>query len=220
MVGKYPVELFLKIIKGKYLEQRDEDDIPFLALNLTLKTHGVLTKDKDITDQSEIKTWRLAEVGQAITEISKGTYSLIIACVSVKSILELVLGFLSVVWAVFIETVESFIIYFTSVLEGSIQAIDKIPLALALILLAVAGSILFLAQQRVGEFFKILMEQIKRITRVLKEIFKAVWEILKNIFDAFKPFLNISSELLSYFMLQSQQMMTRLEELEKLRPQE
>jgi len=204
-----------------YLQERDAKDISFVALHFTLKTHGVLTKDKDISDQEEIKTWKLGEAGKVITEINKGTFSFLILNVSLPPIWEAIYGLVATIWATFIEIVEGLITLFSAVLTRSVSAIANMPPELALIT-GIAAIFIMVAdelREKVGEFFKMLWEQIKKFIRAIREIFKAIWETLKEIFEALKPVFNVSLELLTYLVLQSVQSMQRLDQLEKARPE-
>ena len=203
-----------------YLQERDAKDISFVALNFTLKTHGVLTKDKDVSDQEEIKTWKLGEAGKVITEINKGTFSFLILNVSLPPIWEAIYGLVATIWAAFIEIVEGLITLFAAVLTRSVSAIANMPPELALII-GIAAIFIMVAdelREKVGEFFKMLWEQIKKFIRAIREIFKAIWETLEEIFEALKPVFNVSLQLLAYFVLQSRQAMQRLDELETARP--
>jgi predicted nucleic acid-binding protein len=204
-----------------YLQERDAKDISFVALHFTLKTHGVLTKDKDINDQEEIKTWKLGEAGKVITEINKGTFSFLILNVSLPPIWEAIYGLVATIWAAFIEIVEGLITLFAAVLTRSVNAIANMPPELALIIGITAVFIMVADElrEKVGEFFKMLWEQIKKFIRAIREIFKAIWETLKEIFEALKPVFNVSLQLLAYFVLQSVQAMQRLDQLEKVRPE-
>lgn len=204
-----------------YLQQRDAKDISFVALNFSLKTHGILTNDKDIKDQKEIQTWKLREAGQVITEISKGTLSFMILNTTVPLIWETIYGLITTIWASFIELIERLITLFSSILRKSVSAIANIPAEMAMALGFITIFILVADDLRneVGEFFKMLWEQIKKIIKVIKEIFRAIWETLKEIIEALKPFFNISFQLLEYFVFQSSQAIQRLNQLETIRPE-
>lgn len=204
-----------------YLQERDADDISFVALNFTLRTHGVLTKDKDISDNEEIKTWKLGEVGKVITEINKGTFSFLILNVSLPPIWEAIYGLVATVWAAFIELVEGLITLFAGILTRSVSAIANMPPELAVII-GIAAIFIILAdelREKVGEFFQMVWEQIKKFVRAIREVFKAIWETLKEIFEALKPVFDVSFQLLAYFVLQSGQAMQRLDQLEAARPE-
>ncbi len=205
-----------------YMQERDAKDISFVALNFSLKTHGVLTKDKDISNNEEIKTWQLKDAGKVITELKKGSFSFLILDFSLPPIWEAVYGLVSTIWTAFIEIIEGLITLFAAILTKSFEAIMNMPPELALIV-GIATIFILLAddlRKEVGQFFKILWEQIKKIIKAIKEVFKAIWETLKDIFEALKPVFNVSLQVMTYFVLQSGQAMQRLDELEKTRPNE
>ncbi len=204
-----------------YLEGRDAKDISFIALNFTLKTHGVLTKDKDISDQEEVRTWTLGEAGQVVTEMSKGAFSFVILNVSLPLIWEIIYELVATVWGAFIEVVQGLIAFFTAVLSRNVVALANMPPELAVII-GIATIFILAAdnlRNEVGEFFKMMWEEIKKCIQKIRAIFKAIWETLKDVLEALKPFFKIPFQLLAYFVLQSVQAMQRLDQLEKARPE-
>lgn len=203
------------------LEKRDVKDISFLALNFSLRTHGIVTRDKDISDQKEVKTWTLSNAGQVITEVNKGSFSFLILNESLPPIFEIVHSIATTVWATFIGIVEGFIVLFSSVLTKSIQSISNLPPELAVIL-GIALIVILLADEarkKIGEFLKIVWEEIKKLLAIIKDILKAIWEAMKELFEALKPFFNATLDIFTYLLMQSSQAMTRLEKLEKSRPE-
>jgi predicted nucleic acid-binding protein len=203
-----------------YMEKRDAKDIPFVALNLSLKTHGILTKDRDISDIEEIKTWKLGEAGKVITEIHKGSFLFLILNTSLPQIWKVISELVSIIWVTFINIIEGLIIFFRSILTKSIEGIAKMPPELSLII-GIAAIFLLVADKlrnELGEFLLILWKQIKKIIQIVKSVFKAIWETLKDIYEALKPLLSASSDLLTYFTIQSLQAMNRLDQLEMERP--
>lgn len=59
--------------------QRDEKDVPYVALYFSVKSHGILTKDKDITDIQEIKTWvRPGIAGKVVSIFERGAFSFLL----------------------------------------------------------------------------------------------------------------------------------------------
>jgi len=204
-----------------HLQRRDAKDISFVALNFTLRTHGILTMDRDISDNKEIKTWKLSEAGKVITEINKGTFSFLILNASLPAIWEAIYVLITTIWASFIELIEGLITLFIAILTRNVSAISNMPPELAL-KIGVAAIFIMITdelREQVGEFFIILWEQIKKLVRTIREIFRAIWETLKEIIDALKPVFDISFQLLAYFVLQSEQAMQRLDQLEDTRPE-
>lgn len=208
--------------KAKFhLKDRDEKDISFVALNLSLKTHGVLTKDKDISDQQEINTWTLKDAGKVITEFGKGSFSFVILDFALPTLWEIIYSLVSVIWFAFIEIVEGAIKILLSIVSGSVKAIANMPPELALVVGLASILVLVTDELREGvaEFTIILWREIKKVAQSLKEFISNLWEVLKQVYEALKPFFNVSAELLIYLTLQSGQTLVRLVELEEKRPE-
>ena len=202
------------------LQERDPKDIAFVALNFSLRTHGVLTRDKDISDQKEINTWALADAGEVITEMGKGTFSFGILNVSLPAFWELIYGIITAVWSIFLETIKEMTALFASILAGGVLALAKLPPELVIVAMVVVFLVLMVddARNKAGELIKVVWLAVKKFIGFIIEIFKAIWETLKAIYEGLKPVFEVSLQLLAYFVLQSGQMLIRLEELESVRP--
>ncbi len=60
----------------KKIKERDIADLPYVELYFKLGSHGILTKDKDISDISKIKTWsRPAKIGKIVSVFEKGAFA-------------------------------------------------------------------------------------------------------------------------------------------------
>jgi len=55
--------------------RRDEKDIPFVALHFEMRSQGIITRDKDIIEQPQIRTWKLGRLGNVVTIFKKGSFS-------------------------------------------------------------------------------------------------------------------------------------------------
>ncbi len=69
------------------LKQYDKDDIPFLALAISLNAHGIITKDKHFNRQEDMSVWKLGISGKVASTISRGVFSLYILDYSLNKIL-------------------------------------------------------------------------------------------------------------------------------------
>ena len=69
------------------LKQYDKDDIPFLALAISLDAHGIITKDKHFNRQEDMIVWKLGISGKVASTISRGVFSLYILDYSLNNIL-------------------------------------------------------------------------------------------------------------------------------------
>ncbi|GAB4450325.1 MAG: hypothetical protein OHK0036_08770 [Bacteroidia bacterium] len=200
--------------------RRDEKDVPFLAVHFSIKSHGILTKDKDFTEPKETRIWKLADVGQVLTEIKKGTFSFFVMNTSLPPILYFIYRLIASIWAIIIEIVAGFVKVFASILQGSIEGLSKLPHGL----LGVVGFGLLIVllldelREKVGGFLKKVWGGIKEIIKGLKEFFNAIWESLKTIWEALKPFVRVSLQLFTFLANSSKKLILQLETLEVSRP--
>ena len=204
------------------MNERDPDDISFVALNIQLNSHGILTKDKDIKDNKSIKTWDLKDVGGVITDINKGAFSFIIVNESSELVLKSLIEIIKVFWSGIINIVNGLIKLFKSIFLGTFELISDLPEELMLILGVAIIAILLIDELRkgVGNFINMLWKQIKKIISQIKEFIVEIWELFKELLISLKPVLNLSLVTLNYFMEQSDMAIERLVELEQLKIEE
>jgi len=53
--------------------KRDIKDVPYVALSFDFQMHGVVTRDLDILDQPQVRTWKIGKVKQVVTVMKKGS---------------------------------------------------------------------------------------------------------------------------------------------------
>lgn len=95
--------------KAEYLEQakkvmstRDKDDAPFLALYLSTGAHGIVTMDKDLKEQDNVRTFGLKDIGKIITVVNRGALSLFASCSTVPALVQVVYELLCAVISGFV----------------------------------------------------------------------------------------------------------------------
>jgi len=71
------------------LQVRDVKDVPFLALSMEIKSHGIISQDKDFEEQPIIKIWQLKESQKVITIINKGVLCFYVQAQSLNLILKI-----------------------------------------------------------------------------------------------------------------------------------
>lgn len=204
----------------QYLQQRDLKDTNFLALSFSLNSHGLLTRDKDYSVQSEVKLWSLRDTGAVITDIGKASFSFIVTNLSVKAIWEVLYALIITLWKIFTEMIFSIIALLSSLVAGSISAIRNMPPALQLISGAILISVLLVEDLRnnFSEFLSVIWNEVRKIIATAIDLFKSLWLVLEDIYEALKPLFSVSLELLGYFSLLSANLVHQLEDLDKSRP--
>lgn len=202
-----------------YLSNRDKDDINFLALNFSLQAHGVLTKDKDITDIEEVATWDLSDAGAVITKIHKGSMSFLIFEHSLDLLFNIVSYVVQAVWKGIILLVHAISKLFTSIVKGSISALSKIPPTIAAILGIASIVALFFKEvrQEVSNCLSMIWDEVKPAIKSAKELFKKLIQALKELLEAIKPIAVGTFDVYKYLFDQSQLAILELERLESSR---
>lgn len=165
--------------------QRDEKDVPYVALFFSIKSHGILTKDKHILETPEIKTWeRPGIIGEVISVFEKGVFSFFL----VGKGLPLVFRFLYEIGALILRSVWEVIktigiMIYTLVKEG-ITAISKFPDLIKLLLLIFGIMLLFYDKTRAS------------IIKILDSIIQGIMGMLRWFYDGFKNILGLLASLI------------------------
>lgn len=198
------------------LKNRDADDISFVALNFSEDSYGVLTNDKDIRDQEEVKTWKLSDIGRVVTEVNKGTFSFVVVSSAVSGIWKYLHQLITWLWSVALKLVKGITKLFSSLLVSGAKSLSKLPSWV----LVIGGAALFIAlfnddsRKKIGNFFDMIWDELKPIIEKIKIFFKALWELFKELWEALVPVGEISVQLLFYFSNQSARAFAELEKLE------
>ncbi len=211
------IDNYSKVRAENILNERDADDIPFLALTFSLKTHGIISKDKDIIEQSETKVWELKDAGRMITEINKGAFSFLILGNTIPLIWKTLYRLLLYLWRLIINSVKQLAMLLYNILKNGISYIAQLPTWL-LIILGIAAFAISQSDntiKNINDFFSQIWEKLKPILEQIKELFNSLIDIFKELYSALSPVLNLSVELLSYLTEQSMIAYQRLDELDK-----
>ena len=149
-------------------EIKDENDIPYVKLYLTLGSQGILTADKHITNLP-VTTWkRPGKLGKVIEKFENGALSFEIIAEGLPLVLNLLFELCVFIIQIMLDFIKNIVHY-----------LSKIP-----IWLTVAISTTFILLLLLWEDFR------KFIIESLKELYKG----LKNIIDILQPLLDTSKE--------------------------
>lgn len=165
------------------LSHRDPDDIPFLALSLSLGAHGILSDDKDIIENGSVQTWKTAEAGEVVTVLNKGTLCFAIASTTMGGIALIAKEISLVIWAAMV----SLAINVWGWIKNGAIFVKEHPFISALI---AAGLIIF--NKTTG--------CISAITDKCLEIFKVIGEVLWHMIQVFGDITGESIAGLSVLM--------------------
>ena len=199
----------------------DKDDVPFLALAFSVKSHGVITRNtKHFAKQDEVEIWSLSKTGNVISDLTKGSFSFFFFGMGIHSVLQfcyyICVSFLRV-----ISEVISLIIYAVAALtKGSIEVLSKIPPQILFWVLVVTGAIFLFsnnAREKAGDILEKLGEKVMELIMKIKETFSSITEGIKQIIEILMPFISLVLKGVGYLFYQSSQLVDRINELEESR---
>lgn len=166
---------------------RDVKDVPYVSLFLTVKSHGILTKDKDIKEIPNVKVWeRPGIAGRVISIFEKGTLSFAIAGMGLplvfRFLYEIFISILKTVW----EVTKMFISFIYSLLKEGFKAFSKAP-DWVKILIAL-GLFLLMSDDKKRE----------SIMNALKSIVEGVTNLLRNFYEKIREIMAFLSPLIEF----------------------
>lgn len=202
------------------MEKRDVDDACFVALSLSIKTHGIVSNDKDLEAQKEVKIWKLKEAGKCLSVISKGTYSFYILQKSMPIVFEVIKDIVMSFMNLITEMIKSFLKFVKLLANGSLDALLALPpeiqgvLGITLLIVMLIDK----SREAIIEFVKQMWQSIVKVCRRIYEFVMCVYDIIKTFIEILKPFFLISFDIIHYLFDNYNQSIKELDEIEKLKP--
>ena len=112
---------------NQLIGEKDEDDVPFLALALAVDGHAILSNDGIFQKQGDCKVWKFHDTDQIVTSFHSGVLSFAI----VGATTELFTFLLSTIYKVIRDLLTELLDLLTNLLQGVTQVISKLPPELA-----------------------------------------------------------------------------------------
>jgi predicted nucleic acid-binding protein len=167
---------------------RDKKDVPYVTLSLSFESHGIITYDKDIIEQSELKTWSINRVKHTVTVMKQGSLILFGSATSIELLIKLLRSFSSGVVRAVIWFIGAAIEFVSSILSGAAKKIAKIPTWLLAVLgglgIALILVLIFSEKARnnvaqwVNEFVKVTREMFNKVIENARFILKEFTNLL------------------------------------------
>jgi len=124
----YDTRNLLDLLFGFFVVgKRDIEDVPFVALTFSLKTHGVITRDKDIIEQPLVRTWRMGNVKKLITIFKKGSFSFFISAQFLVPLLRAIFQIGVAILRSLFDLAVKAIQFFAGLIKGLIKEVAKLP---------------------------------------------------------------------------------------------
>jgi predicted nucleic acid-binding protein len=192
---------------------RDPKDVPYVALYFSIKSHGILTQDKDISAVPEIKIWeRPGSVSKVINVFEKGSFSFLIIGEGLplvfRFLYEICVAVLKSIW----DIVQMFGSAIYSLIQEGVTAISKWPnwvKALVGISTALGIAVILLWEKSRKIIVGALQSLVSDIIAVLNWFYQGI----KNIMSIIAPFVEISIEVLRVLFAKIEETITTYKQL-------
>jgi len=192
--------------------ERDVSDVPFVALNFQLGAHGIITKDKDIIEQSVIKTWRIRGVKKVITVFRKGSFSFFIFSKALPNILNVIFNIGVAILRVILEILGIIIQFFSNLATSGIEVLSELPKwgkILLAILIGIGLALVALNEEARETIARI----VGRIGEALSRFATEVQHIIKELLEKVAPLIQITLTTLSCLYVNYQETIEQLNSL-------
>ena len=208
----------------KLIGARDKSgptDAQYLGVAFLFKTHGVISKDNIFNNQSEIKVWKIGEVGKVVSELTNGSLSLFILENGIKSVASALYYVASAVLRLTMQIFEGLVTIAISVVKDGVKFLSNLPdeVKKALMIGGIALGLLYLASTQFRDIVSEGFDQIKKTAfELVKEVRTALIMIVENlgkIMCELGPLVAYSENAIGYMLYSINQLNSRLTELEK-----
>lgn len=185
------------ILAKQILGKRDPEgkDAPYVALYLTVKSHGILTADDDILAQKTIRTWnKVGFAGRIVSTFERGAISFLVLSegipIALTALYEVTVGILNGIW----HTLEIIGSAFMAIAVAGVSAISELP-DWAILAIGIATVVIAFWKEAREWIVENILEPIRK---TIIEVLKGVYEIIKEIISALVGILEMSVQTFAY----------------------
>lgn len=174
---------------------KDPKDVPYVALYFSVKSHGILTKDRDITNLSGIKTWeKPGQVGKIIGIFEEGAFSFLVIGEGLAPVLrflfETFITVLSSIW----EIIKSLGNAIYSLVNGVVKTISNFPEWVKTLLLA--AGVIVIHNDRVRT---VIVDALNTLAQEIASVLTWFCNAIKSLLTIIAPFVEIAVAILMPF---------------------
>lgn len=193
--------------------ERDEKDVPFVALHYEIRSEGIISRDKDITEQSEVRVWKLGKLGSVVTLFKKGSFSFFILADVLPAAFRILFQATVAILRELVEIAGIIIAILSHIAKGTIDAISKLPDWAQILIVALLGSATVAlimhdgARRAISEFLKAGLD-------AFYQFVSGLYEDIKALLVALAPVANIAIILLAYLFRTIEETTTQIQAME------
>nr|MDO8098477.1 putative toxin-antitoxin system toxin component, PIN family [Candidatus Njordarchaeota archaeon] len=171
--------------------ERDRKDVPFVALAFSIDAQGIMSRDKDIIEQPEIRTWTMGSVRRLLTVFKKGSFSFFVAA-------DMLLPLLKVAFKIGTSILKTILVvargigrFFAGLARNVFHTLSGLPNWLKLLL--VIGVIIGILYMIVNEGARRkALDFLQAMSQLISACLKQMYDRLKLFLDAIGPFIGFS----------------------------
>jgi predicted nucleic acid-binding protein len=167
--------------------KRDTEDVPFVALTFSLQTHGILTRDKDIIEQPQIRTWKMGKVKKFVTVFKKGTFSFFVSANLLVPLFRAIFQIGVVILRSLLEFAGKVIEAGANLVRGFIDGLSKLP-DWAKLLFGLA----IVALLTIEETRKKAIEVVQKIGEAISAFLSQMYNLLRQLLEQLAPYVGFA----------------------------
>jgi len=188
--------------------ERDSKDLPYIALYIEKKFHGILTNDKDIRDMPNVRTWnRPGDLGKIVRIFENGAFAY--AVIGQLPIVATVMG--EICLLILKEALEIIKFILTMLIEAGTNALSTLLNSPDwLKVAAFVGFIILLFSDKSRE---LIAEKLNSFEIWMIEFLKWLYEGLKSVLSALSQVSVIASDVITTLFLEVERTIKYYEEL-------
>ncbi|MBI2659937.1 hypothetical protein HYX07_02150 [Candidatus Woesearchaeota archaeon] len=176
--------------------ERDEKDIPYVSLYLSIKSNGILTKDKHMTGIVDIRTWSRPGIAGNVTSIfEKGALSFVFIGEGLPVITQLIYELCALILRGIWEATLMIAGAITALIKGGINAVSKSPDWFKALLGILAIILLINDKSRES-----VIDGINNFVQGVINVLKWFYEVFKSIIEVITSFIEYGLVTLYYLL--------------------
>lgn len=181
-----PVLMGWSIVGG-----RDPQDVPFVALTIATNAHGIITKDKDIIEQTEVRSWKLDEAVKTITVFKKGCLSFFISSKFLPAIFNAVFQIVLSILRGIYKLSTKILGFFVNIFHRLIRALSQLPDPVKAVAIVIAFLLLTSREVRAQ-----LVTFLRAVLGAIADCLSTLYENCKYLLEQIAPVIDIGISIL------------------------
>jgi len=188
----YDTRNLLDLLFGFFVAgKRDIEDVPFVALTFSLKTHGIVTRDKDIIEQPVVRIWRMGNVRKLIMIFKKGAFSFFISAQFLVPLLRTIFQIGVAVLRSLFDLAVKAVKFFADLIRGLIKEVAKLPDWVKMLFGIALIALLMNENAR-----KTAMEFLQKIGESISAFLAQIYNLVKGMLEKTEPYIEFTVSVL------------------------